>query len=175
MATGTPKKRRGRPALPPGEGKKIPLNMRTTQEIRDKLESAAKQSGRSLTHEVEYRVEQSFRQEARVEQIQEATRKALVSNFGSEVRYKLMLIIAGLVGLVEEKHNNRSWLSDRTTFHEAKAAVDAFLESMGPKRPPAKGHLHEVDLIEIQGEKIGQAYSAHFRETVEAKIKKGKR
>ena len=86
-----------------------------------------------------------------------------------------MLMVAGLVGLIEERHNNRSWLSDRTTFREAKAAVDAFLESMGPKRPPGKSHLHEIDLIEIQGEKIGQAYAAHFRETVEAKIKKGKR
>lgn len=166
--------KRGRRPLPPGMAKKIPLNMRTTQKIRDKLEWAAEQSGRSLTHEVEYRLEQSFRQEARVEQIQEATRKALVSNFGSEVRYKLMLIIAGLVGLIEEKHNNLSWMSDRPTFREARAALVAFLDTMAPELPPGKGPLHDVDFIEIQGEETGREYAAAVREVVEAKMQKSR-
>src|SRR4051812_17974218 len=43
-----------------GAGKRVPLNMKTTAEIRAKLEAAAAASGRSLTHEVEYRVERSF-------------------------------------------------------------------------------------------------------------------
>jgi hypothetical protein len=44
------------------KGKRIPLNMRTTQELRDRIEAAARASGRSLVQEVEYRVEQSFQQ-----------------------------------------------------------------------------------------------------------------
>jgi TraY domain len=43
-----------------GEGKRYPLNMRTTKEIRDQLEAAAAASGRSLTQEVERRLERSF-------------------------------------------------------------------------------------------------------------------
>ena len=47
-----------------GEGKKSPLNMRTTAALRDKLEAAAGESGRSLVQEVEYRLEQSFAMDA---------------------------------------------------------------------------------------------------------------
>src|SRR5262249_20451292 len=44
-------------------GKRYPLNMRTTKELRDKIEEAAMASGRSLVQEVEFRLEQSFRRE----------------------------------------------------------------------------------------------------------------
>jgi hypothetical protein len=43
------------------EIKRYPLNMRTTKRIREKLESAAESSGRSLAQEVEYRLELSFK------------------------------------------------------------------------------------------------------------------
>jgi hypothetical protein len=45
------------------EGKRYPLNMRTTKEMREKLERAAAQSGRSLVQEVEHRLERSFDRE----------------------------------------------------------------------------------------------------------------
>ncbi len=54
------KRKRGRPALPPEKGKRYPLNMRTTKVLRDSLEAAAIESGRSLAQEVEFRLEQSF-------------------------------------------------------------------------------------------------------------------
>jgi uncharacterized protein (DUF1778 family) len=44
-------------------GKRYPLNMRTTKELRDRIERAAMVSGRSLVQEVEFRLEQSFRDE----------------------------------------------------------------------------------------------------------------
>jgi len=47
----------------PGTGKRQPLNMRTTAELRRKIERAAGKSGRSLVQEVEYRVERSFQRE----------------------------------------------------------------------------------------------------------------
>ena len=46
-----------------GSGKKSPLNMRTTDALRKKLEAAAGSSGRSLVQEVEHRLEQSFARE----------------------------------------------------------------------------------------------------------------
>ena len=61
---GTTKKKpargRGRPKLPPGEGKRYPLNMRTTKQLKDDLEDAARESGRSLAQEVEFRLERSL-------------------------------------------------------------------------------------------------------------------
>jgi hypothetical protein len=52
-------------ARPTGRGKKkpgkmAPLNMRTTEEIRRRMEETAAASGRSLAQEVEYRLSQSF-------------------------------------------------------------------------------------------------------------------
>jgi predicted HicB family RNase H-like nuclease len=44
-------------------GKRYPLNMRTTKELRDKIEEAATASGRSLVQEVEFRLEGSFWQQ----------------------------------------------------------------------------------------------------------------
>lgn len=42
------------------KGKRVPLNMRTTVEIREKIVAAAEVSGRSQVQEVEHRIEQSF-------------------------------------------------------------------------------------------------------------------
>ena len=49
-----------RAKLPPGKGKRVPLNMRTTQEVRDRLEKNAADSGRSLVQEVEYQLDRAF-------------------------------------------------------------------------------------------------------------------
>jgi hypothetical protein len=45
-------------------GKRYPLNMRTTKELREKIEAAARTSGRSLVQEVEFRLELSFNQDS---------------------------------------------------------------------------------------------------------------
>ena len=42
------------------EGKLNPMSFRATPELRAKLEAAASKAGRSLTQEVEHRLEQSF-------------------------------------------------------------------------------------------------------------------
>ena len=44
----------------PTKGKRYPLNMRTTKELREQIEAAARASGRSLVQEVEYRLDRSF-------------------------------------------------------------------------------------------------------------------
>jgi hypothetical protein len=47
----------------PQAGKRYPMNLRTTFDVRQKLEAACQLSGRSLSAEVEHRVEQSIRQD----------------------------------------------------------------------------------------------------------------
>lgn len=46
-----------------GEARKVALNMKTTADVRERLEAAAQVSGRSLTHEVEHRIQSSLDQE----------------------------------------------------------------------------------------------------------------
>ena len=52
--------RRGRPRLPAEEGKRYPIAIRTTKELKERLERASKASGRSLAQELEFRLERSF-------------------------------------------------------------------------------------------------------------------
>jgi len=58
--TATPPKPRGRPPLPPGEGKRTPLTIRSTQALKEELVKAAKASGRSLAQEIELRLVRSL-------------------------------------------------------------------------------------------------------------------
>jgi len=50
----------GRPKLPDDVAKRHPLNMKCTAKLRAQLMAAAEISGRNLSAEVEYRLEQSF-------------------------------------------------------------------------------------------------------------------
>ena len=83
--------RRGRPPLPAGEGKRHPLGIRTTKQLREQLEQAAKSSGRSLAQEVEYRLEKSFDQSQMTEVFLNAenTLKEHIENAHNELRGKL--------------------------------------------------------------------------------------
>src|SRR5215471_13276718 len=59
------------------KGKRYPLNMRTTRELRERIEAAAEASGRSLVQEVEYRLEQSFERQAILEEIRDIIRREI--------------------------------------------------------------------------------------------------
>jgi hypothetical protein len=81
--------------------------MRTTEDIREKLEKAASQSGRSLAQEVEYRLEQSFRDENMIENI-------LTFYFGSKDTIELLKKIAPLIEH-QMGHSGKSWSNDKST------------------------------------------------------------
>src|SRR5258708_14064315 len=68
-------------------GKRYPLNMRTTFEMRQRLEAAAKDSGRSLAQKAEFRIDRTF-------QTQGLLAEALTLAFGSR--------LAGLVLAIED-------------------------------------------------------------------------
>ena len=55
-----PKKRIGRPTKKPRPGERVPLGLRITPDMKRKLERAALKSGRSLSQEVERRIERSL-------------------------------------------------------------------------------------------------------------------
>src|SRR4051812_7138361 len=53
-------KRRGRPPKYAGEGKRQNFSFRIRSSVRNQLIGAVAESGRSLSEEIEYRLEQSF-------------------------------------------------------------------------------------------------------------------
>ena len=114
------KKKRGRPALPPEEGKRYPLNMRTTKALRNRLQKAASTSGRSLAHETELRLERSFARE-----------DDLSGLFGGKATYHLMVMLGTIINLVQEQ-TGKKWAEDPRTYAEVMDAVSVFMEVFRP-------------------------------------------
>jgi len=74
----------------------VPLNMKVPKDLRNRLEKAAKKSGRSLTSEVGYRVERGFDYE---------------KLFGSGYTQILVRLIAAATTLIE-KNTGKRWHED---------------------------------------------------------------
>jgi chromosome segregation ATPase len=65
-----PKKRQpGRPSLPDEEKRSRNLTFRSRGDLRDRLNDAATQSGRSISEEIEFRLEASFTKDERIEEL----------------------------------------------------------------------------------------------------------
>jgi len=79
-------------------GKRYPLNMRTTKELRDKIEEAATASGRSLVQEVEVRLEKSFQED---------------DAYGGPHLSRVFRLLADYKALIEAKAGVRWTESDR--------------------------------------------------------------
>jgi len=70
--------RRARQSEPPDEaGARYALNIRTSYAVRKQLEIAARKSGRSLSAEVEHRLERSFERQEFVSEVREAVGTAV--------------------------------------------------------------------------------------------------
>ena len=116
-----------RAKLPPGEGKRVPLNMRTTREVRGRLEKAASDSGRSLAQEVEYCLERVLRGDER--------EQAALSLFGFDPKSYLAWRCLGDAISTIERQTGKSWREDWDTGQQMKAAFEAMVAAFGPNRP----------------------------------------
>lgn len=117
------KRGRGRPPEKEGQPKRSPLNMRTTREIREQLESAAKKSGRSLTQEVEYRLEQPIQQEQRVKDIRETVCLDIVEHaFGGQEIYDVLQLLASELEIL--KKTTGKTLADPANYSQIRQLVD---------------------------------------------------
>ncbi len=105
---------RGRPKLPAGEGKRYPLSLRTTREIRELVEQEALMSGRSLAHEAEYRIQKSFVDE-----------RAKYEDFGGPSLYWFMKALA--VGARATAERLGGTFEDNNVRPEAINAIERLL------------------------------------------------
>jgi DNA-binding CsgD family transcriptional regulator len=85
------------------EGRRPPVSFRTTEDMRDRLERAASAAGRSITQEIEHRLEQSFREE-----------DLLSRYFGSDDAIELLKEIALIINH-QMVRSGRSWRDDQAT------------------------------------------------------------
>ena len=115
-----------RAKLPPGKGKRFPLNMRTTRELREKFEKSAAESGRSLVQEVEYRMERSFLDE-----------EARDRELGGRELHSLFLMMGATAQIIEERRG-QSCTTDFDTFVAVKASWLQLMSNFSP-RPQRDG------------------------------------
>lgn len=97
-------------------GKLRPLNIRTTAEIRQRLEEAARRSGRSLTQEVERRFERSFDRE-----------DELGDPRAAEIAHWIFAI---------GRRYFPDWTTNRKSFNKFVALIPGEMRSLAPPVPP---------------------------------------
>jgi len=97
----------------PFEDKRKNLTTRITEKTRSMLEAAASGTGRSLSQEIEFRLEQSLREDA-----------DRVRLYGGPDLDALFKQIAGAIGIIEQTRGKR-WRQDQKTFM---SVIGAFKE-----------------------------------------------
>lgn len=115
--------RRGRPPLPKGLGKRASFNTRLRDEVKVRLEQAAVVAGRSLSEEIEHRLERSLSDE-----------DMRFQAFGGATRYFEAQMLASAVTAVENQ-TGQGWRSDRRTYREVKAVIAGILDALAPETP----------------------------------------
>lgn len=138
-----PRKRMGRPPKAPEKGRRQNYTFRLSDQVRDQLIDAASESGRSMSEEIEWRIEESFR-----EKQGEMLAKSLLN--GSDNLYRLVSRISGLVGALEnykDKSGNRlgsrDWDNHEPTRAAIRAGVVALIEDIVP--PTMTFDINEIN------------------------------
>ena len=151
MKESQPHRQQGRPPLGPDEGKRSVLNARITTRLRANLEMAAAETGRSLSQEIEFRLEQSFLRET-----------AQHEAFGGEHVDALMRVLGNAVRLIEAT-GGKKWQEDRETFTWVKATIEKLLDALGP----AAGAYTDGEQGRL-GDDIGKLFVTEFLKKVSA-------
>ncbi len=137
--------------------KVAPLNMRTTPEMRARLERAASESGRSLVKEVEKRIERSFEIEGGV-----------YRDFGGEDQYRMCRMFADIANSIKFgafKSENAHWTNSKGAFLAALGAWKAVMLII--LRDDFIFSILPLDEIEKLGAKIGSRTAAEVAKAVE--------
>lgn len=120
-------RKRGRPRLPSGEKKLDAMGFRPTPKIRAKLEKAARENSRSLSREIESRLEHTFLSE-----------DAKYDALGGEHVYALMRLLGATVSLIEAGTGKR-WQEDQETYDQVRGTIGGLFDGLG-SQIPAESH-----------------------------------
>lgn len=125
--------RRGPRPRGPFEDKRSVLTTRITDDTRKRLEAAAAETGRSLSQEIELRLERSFAAEGAVSDV-------LAQLIGDAPTSGLLMLFARILSSATQvaRANVRNfgtkdnWLDDPDTFALARAQIEGLLAAIDP-------------------------------------------
>ncbi len=107
------KPKMGRPPLPPDKRRGASMGFRPTPTIRAELEKAARANGRSMSHEVEARLERSF------------------VEFGKEETFLVARLLANAIQTIEAV-TGKNWMDDPEAHRQTQEACKIILDSFRP-------------------------------------------
>lgn len=134
MKTSHTKSSRGRPRKEPVPGERHPVTVRLGARSKGDLEVAADQTGRSLSQEIEFRLELSFRDD---------------QTLGGGETAMLLRTLAAVIWNIEER-TGASWRKDYPTAMAVSAALATAIRAMSPK-PDAIDNSVPADVLDRQG------------------------
>jgi hypothetical protein len=141
------KNRGGRPRLrQPQPGERVPLGLRVTPATKELVDRTARDSGRSLSAEVEVRLEHSFRDEA-------SFMNAL-DNINGPINTGLMLFLGRIIYAADavstvDNSNCETWLDSPVAFDNVVRVVNDLFKSLRPEstgRPIKRSKVYD-DII----------------------------
>ena len=112
-------RRTGRPPSTPGQPKRSAFNTRLRAEIKKRLELEAESAGRSLSEEIEFRLERSLQQEA---------------DSGGRQLHGLLRLLVGATEIIQERRG-KSPFDDWDTWDALQEAWDQLIGQMAPEPP----------------------------------------
>jgi hypothetical protein len=114
--------KRGRPKT--GGRKGVPVGLRFTKELRDRLEDARRAYGRSLSQEIELRLWDSFTVQEKIEQ-----------RFGGHSTSAFLSIVAdGIMAI--QTFADEHWLDNPFVFEQVQKMLDVMLDHRKPRGRP---------------------------------------
>jgi hypothetical protein len=111
------KRRGGRPSRPPEPGERVVMSFRVTPDLKARLDQAAEQTGRSLTQDIELRLQQSFDLETLL----------------GEPSARTLTVLHILCGLATFETGGKDWLDDPAAFTVVLNRWIDELERLGPR------------------------------------------
>ena len=121
--------RRGPRPRGPFADKRKTLTTRITNKTRENLDAAAKATDRSLSQEIEFRLERSFLQDDADNRVREAVLEGIWTSFGGIIIFRTMRLMASMIQAIEQT-TGKTWLKDPKTRNLVNSvfleAVDQF-------------------------------------------------
>ena len=127
------KRTRGRPPLEPGRAKRSSFNTRIRPQLKEHLERDAKVNGRSLSEEIEFRLEAWILRDEADKRVREAVLEDIYDSFGGEKKFGVMRLKASMIQMVEQS-TGKSYFEDPDTNIKANAMMAEADNRYGPAK-----------------------------------------
>ncbi len=124
------------------------ITTRITEKTRHTLEKSAERRDRSLSQEIEFRLEQSFMKDEADERVRKAVMEGVYEMFGGEQRFSIMNMFAWH-WTASEALTGKSWRDDPTPGEYVVGGVKEFFKHFGPQGKPKESRLEQMFVEEI--------------------------